>query len=112
MQAGPWSPTGSFVREPATWNTSGPGAPDVVASARVATLEPADGASVTAPTLRWTRDIIGTSAFRVTVVDLAGATVVNVITKASHFTPPTPLDPASGPFRWYVRPVFDDGQVG
>ena len=69
----------------------------------IAQHAPADGASVTVPTLAWD----GSRAFRfeVTIKNAADEVVASGQTVAGRWTPPARLDPADGPFAWQVAAV-------
>jgi hypothetical protein len=96
--ASPWSSTGTFVYEPAI---STP-------------ISPADGAMVDVPTLRW--QPVNTRIHRVTIEAHDGSVVNRAMTYADSYTPAVELDPADGPFTWYVehvaQPGDDDALVG
>ncbi len=64
-------------------------------------VSPADGATVEVPTLTW--DNVPTARrYRVTIVDKDGD-LTSGDTYSTSFTPTGALDPAQGPFKWYVR---------
>jgi hypothetical protein len=92
--ASPWSATGTFVYEPA-----------------ISTLiSPADGATVDVPTLRW--QPVNTRIHRVSIEADDGSIVDRAMTYADSYTPTVELDPADGPFTWYVEHVAQPGGDG
>ncbi|HLO35222.1 MAG TPA: hypothetical protein VK194_04035, partial [Candidatus Deferrimicrobium sp.] len=85
--ASDWSSSGSFVYDPP-----------------VATLlSPADGSTITVPTLSWTAP--GATFVKVTIRDRHGTFVDRALTYADSYTPPDRLDAKNGPFTWYVQRV-------
>ncbi len=87
LPASGWSTVRSF-----TWD------PPVTAL-----LAPADGETIPVPTLAWEPG--AARVVRVTVEDAAGGIVARRVTWATTFTPEAALDPADGPFTWYVERV-------
>ena len=64
-------------------------------------VSPADGATIQVPTLTW--DNVPTAKrYRVTIADKDG-NATSADTYSTSYTPTGALDPAKGPFRWYVR---------
>jgi hypothetical protein len=84
---GVWSATGSFRYEPNM----------------VAPQSPANGASVSAPILRW-EGKIGDGDYEVTIKRDNG-TVVDTVTVNNTAYVPQGLNPAQGPFTWSVKKV-------
>ncbi len=92
---GLWSNTGTadtfrFVRDPG----------------RVTLTSPNDGATVSDPLLEWD-PVDNTQRYRVTILKSNGTTATGstpAFTYGTSYTPPT-LDPADGPFFWYVQTV-------
>ncbi len=74
-------------------------------------LEPSDGATVSAPTLRWS-PVPGHGRYRVTIIGTRGGWPTWVDTNAASFTPLTKLNPDHGPFNWYVQAIDANGKVG
>jgi hypothetical protein len=79
--------------------------------AAVSLQSPANGDSVTVPTLRWS-PVSGAAQYRVTIapVDAAGSGVPVATTAATSFTPRVALKP--GTYRWQVQTVSEDNRVG
>jgi hypothetical protein len=75
--------------------------------ARVALDSPADGAQISVPTLRW-EAAQDAEKYRVVVVDKTG-TSYSATTHSLSWTPSVRLDPANGPFRWYVVAIDRNG---
>ena len=84
---GVWSATGSFEYQPNM----------------VAPQSPANGASVSAPVLRW-EGKIGNGDYEVTI-ERNNGTVVDTATVNNTAYVPQGLNPAQGPFTWYVKKV-------
>lgn len=74
---------------------------------RVRVTAPADGETVPIPTLRW-EAAQDAEKYRVVVTDNNGATQ-SATTHSLSWTPSTKLDPANGPFRWYVVAIDHNG---
>jgi hypothetical protein len=72
---------------------------------------PANGATVQTPVLTWTR-VDNVERYRVIVTNNLGDEVVDAYTYANTYTPVTYLDPAEGPFTWYVITKGYDGNDG
>ena len=73
-------------------------------------LTPTQGATVEVPTLTW--DPGDARIVRVTVEDAHRAIVARQVTYATSYTPVGALDPADGPFTWYVERVALPGGDG
>ncbi len=73
-------------------------------------LSPADGAAVGAPSLAWGA-VPNVEKYRVTILKANLSTVSGtpVTTYATSYTPTMTLNPADGPFYWYVQGVDADG---
>ena len=85
--ASPWSSTRTFVYDPPVTQL----------------LSPADGATVSVPTLTWSA--VDARFHRVTIKDADGDVVDQIDTWASSYTPRVLLDPDDGPFTWYLERV-------
>jgi large repetitive protein len=85
--ASPWSSTRSFVYDPPVTEL----------------LTPADGATIAVPTLTWSPH--DARSHRVVIEDVTGTIVDEARTWASSYTPQVLLDPADGPFTWYLERV-------
>jgi hypothetical protein len=82
--------------------------PDVM---NLATTVPADGASVSVPTLTWA-PIVNAAKYVVTVTDVANSqTVVSAVTSATSFTPRDLLT-VGHTYRWSVLPYSGSGRAG
>jgi hypothetical protein len=89
--ASPWSSSRTFVYDPAISTL----------------LSPPNGATVQVPTLQWNPvNVIHT---RVTIEDKDGTIVDRAMTFADTYTPAVHMDPADGPFSWYVERVAEPG---
>jgi len=87
---GLWSPIQEFTYDPA----------------EVQLVAPTDGATVENPSLSW-EHMPGASRYTVHIKD-ANQAVQTYDTHSTSFTPPN-LDPALGPFTWYVQANFSTG---
>lgn len=72
-------------------------------------LEPADGATVTVPTLSWSA-VPNVTSYRVVITSRLARTVSDVTTLALSFTPPRKLVATDGPFTWRVYANTHDGR--
>ncbi len=63
---------------------------------------PASASTVQVPTLDWS-DSSGAAKYQVTVVKANGSVATTATTYSTSYTPTTALNPADGPFRWYVQ---------
>ena len=78
--------------------------------ARVTKQAPADGSSVTIPTLRWSPRS-GAATYLIKIwADSSGSQVTSVETATTSYTPTIALNP--GTYRWDVVPVSEDGREG
>lgn len=90
-----WSETRSFIRRQPIPN-------------RVA---PLNGATVATPFLDWD-PVPNVERYRVRIFDKNNNDRVNQVTYATSYTPTTALNPADGPFKWYVTTIGYDGREG
>ncbi len=65
-------------------------------------VDPPSGSTLEVPTLTWS-DASGATKYMATIVKATGAIVSQGTTFATSWTPPTALNTADGPFRWYVQ---------
>lgn len=70
---------------------------------------PANGASVTVPTLRWSPHPQA-AKYRVTVTNVETGTITKLDTAATSFTSRSKLPP--GTYRWSVQWIAQDGRIG
>jgi hypothetical protein len=70
---------------------------------------PANGASVSVPTLRW-QPVAGAAQYKVSYADTAGGGTVSVNTSALSYTPTTLLT-VGHTYRWQVQTVTGDNKV-
>jgi hypothetical protein len=91
--ASAWSLTRSFIYDPAVTQL----------------LSPADGATISVPTLTW--QPVNARFHRVTIKNSRGSIVDQAMTYANSYTPAKRLNPSDGPFTWYLERVALPGQV-
>ena len=72
-------------------------------------VNPADNATVEVPTFIWD-PVPNIERYVLTVKKQGGATAFTVTTYATSYTPPTALNPADGPFSWYVTTIDGNGE--
>jgi hypothetical protein len=76
----------------------------------VTQLEPANGATVQIPTLRW-QPFPNAARYKVTLTPAGGSSLTPVTTIGTSMTWPTKLTDGVT-YKWQVQPVFDDGRTG
>ena len=79
--------------------------------ADVTLLTPTQAQDVTTPVLSWTPKA-GVPTYRVTILKSNKTTAVGgtpVVTYATSYTPTVALNPADGPFYWYVQAIDGNG---
>ncbi|MER7074075.1 hypothetical protein [Terrabacter sp. NPDC000476] len=81
----------------------------IYSTGAVTQTSPADGASVSVPTLRWqaARDV---EKYRVILTSATGKVVADIRTYALSWTPDKALTAADGPFGWTVQSITADGR--
>ncbi len=72
---------------------------------------PSDGATVSTPVLTWA-PVDGIGKYRVTIKKSGGAMAATADTYANSYTPTGTLNPADGPFGWYVQTIDANGKLG
>ena len=72
---------------------------------------PANNATVSLPVLDWA-PVDFAARYEVHVVQSDGSEAINEVTYATSYTPIGVLDPADGPYRWYVETIDDQGNYG
>ncbi|MGO4599716.1 hypothetical protein [Terrabacter sp. 2RAF25] len=82
----------------------------VYSSSVVTQTQPADGATVSVPTLEWAaaRDV---ERYRVVLANASGDVIADTTTYSLSWTPTTTLDPARGPYAWTVQTITADGRM-
>jgi hypothetical protein len=80
------------------------------APAMVTQTSPANGASVSVPTMRW-NPVAGAAQYKVTYADTAGGSPISATTAALSYTPRDALT-VGHTYRWQVQTVSGDGRLG